>query len=197
MGPRLQFHGEEMNDLVAYLAKSNPPGERKDASGDAARGWAVFQAQCLPCHSVGGHGGNVGPPLGPERDLPLNSAEFAGVLWNHKRANPVLKGNEMADLTAFLASLRYVEPSGSRFVGERIFAERGCSYCHGPRAEGNQFGPRLGAEGDAYTIVSFTAALWKHGPKMVDRVQAMHISWPELEPSDAGNLIAFLNSPRP
>ena len=161
-----------------------------DETATTARGWAVFQTLCLPCHSVAGHGGKVGPALDPERDLPLNTA-----LWNHKPAHPVLKGNDMPDLTAFLASLRYVEPSGSRFVGERIFTERGCAYCHGPRAEGNQFGPRLGADGDAYTIVSFTTALWKHGPKMVDRVQAMHISWPELEPSDAGNLIAFLNRP--
>jgi mono/diheme cytochrome c family protein len=202
-----EFRGEEMSDLVAYLTKGNSKREVVDDPGSAARGWVVFQAQCLACHSVGGHGGNIGPAFGPERDLPLNAAEFAGVLWNHapamlKRAGedgiakPVLQGSEMTDLASFLASLRYVEPGGSRFVGERVFAERGCAQCHGSHAEGGQFGPRLGSAGDAYTVVSFTAALWKHGPQMVEQVQAMNIPWPSLKPADIGNLIAFLNGSR-
>lgn len=202
-----EFKGDEMGDLVAYLAKTSSKPEMPEVQGSAARGWIVFQAQCIQCHSVGGHGGKLGPELGPEHDLPLTTAEFAGVLWNHAPAMlklvrdrsiaaPILQGNEMADLAAFLASLRYVEPTGSPFVGERIFELRGCAHCHGPRAEGTKIGPGLRATGDAYTVVSFTTAFWKHGPRMADRVQALGVSWPVLEPSDIGNLIAFLNDPR-
>jgi hypothetical protein len=31
---------------------------------------------------------------------------------------------------------------------------------------------------------------------MVDRVEEIGISWPTLEPTDIGDLVAFLNAPR-
>jgi mono/diheme cytochrome c family protein len=202
-----EFTGSEMNDLVAYVGEGNQKARASESAGGAERGWRVFQTRCIQCHSVRGNGGKLGPELGPEHDLPLTEAAFASVLWNHAPAMlrlgrengiamPTLQRDEMTDLTAFLASLRYVEPSGSSFVGERVFRVRGCAQCHGPEAEGTRLGPRLRAGDDAYTAVSFTAALWKHGPRMVDRVEEAGISWPTLEATDIGDLVAFLNAPR-
>ncbi len=202
-----EFTGSEMNDLVAYVGEKNPSAHAPENAGDAGRGWKVFQARCIRCHSVEGHGGELGPGLGPEHDLPLTTAAFASVLWNHAPAMlrlgrengiapPTLQRDEMADLTAFLASLRYVEPTGSPFVGEQVFTLRGCAQCHGPEAEGTRLGPRLRAGSDAYTAVTFTAGLWKHGPQMMDRVEKMGISWPALEATDIGDLVAFLNAPQ-
>jgi mono/diheme cytochrome c family protein len=201
------FMGGEMNDLIAYLT-SGAPSERsaQEVRGNAERGWRVFQAKCIHCHSVRGQGGSVGPELGPEHDVPLSTARFASVLWNHAPAmfeqgrekgiaSPVLQGDEMTDLLAFLASLRYFEPTGSPFVGERVFAERGCSGCHGPGAEGTPNGPRLRSGTEAFTTVSFTAALWRHGPRMIDRAEAMGVTWPALKPTDIGDLVSFLNTP--
>jgi hypothetical protein len=54
----------------------------------------------------------------------------------------------------------------------------------------------LQAKGDSYTAVSFTTALWKHGPKMVDRTEQAGIAWPVLEPTDLGDLVSFLNGHR-
>jgi mono/diheme cytochrome c family protein len=202
-----QFTGSEMNDLVAYVGEGNQKARASANAGSAELGWKVFQARCIQCHSVRGNGGKLGPELGPEHDLPLTTAAFASELWNHApamlrlgrengTAMPTLQRDEMADLAAFLASLRYVEPTGSSFVGERVFSVRGCAQCHGPEADGTRLGPRLRAGDDAYTAVSFTAALWKHGPRMVDRVEEMGISWPTLEATDIGDLVAFLNVPR-
>jgi mono/diheme cytochrome c family protein len=205
-----EFMGSEMNDLVAYVGEGNegnPWARASESAGRAERGWKVFQARCIQCHSVRRNGGKLGPELGPEHELPLTTAAFASVLWNHAPAMlrlgrengiaiPTLQRDEMADLTAFLASLRYVEPAGSSFVGERVFRMRGCAQCHGPEAEGTMLGPRLRAGDDAYTAVSFTAALWKHGPRMIDRVEKMGISWPTLQATDIGDLVAFLNAPR-
>jgi len=203
-----QFTGGEMNDLIAYVSA----GGRADAAagrsmhGNAEQGWGVFQAKCIQCHAVRGQGGKVGPELGPEREVPLTTARFASVMWNHAPAMirqgrdngialPVLQGNEMADLLAFLASLRYFEPTGSPFVGERVFAERGCAGCHGTAAEGTGNGPKLRARADAFTTVSFTTALWRHGPRMIDRAEAMGVTWPTLQPTDVGDLVSFLNAP--
>lgn len=199
-----QFSGTEMNDLIAYVGAS--PSRGQPARGSADRGWQVFQGKCIQCHSARGKGGAIGPELGPETDLPLSTTQFASLLWNHAptmlrlgRDNgipaPLLEGDQIVDLQAFLASLRYFEPSGSALVGERVFTERGCAGCHGPEAQGTEMAPGLRAEAEAFTAVSFTTALWKHGPKMVDRAEESGAHWPILQASDIGDLVSFLNAP--
>jgi len=206
LGQWPEFMGSEMNDLVAYVGAGNQTPQASARTASADNGWKVFQARCIQCHAVRGQGGTLGPELGPAHELPLTTSAFASVLWNHAPAMirlghetgvavPTLQRDEMADLTAFLASLRYVEPTGSPFVGQRVFRVRGCAQCHGQEAEGTELGPSLRAREDAYTTVSFTAALWKHGPKMIDRVEQMGLSWPTLEATDIGDLVAFLNAP--
>jgi mono/diheme cytochrome c family protein len=208
LGAWPQFTGTEMNDLVAYVnggaeAKIEQDG---DLRGSADHGWKVFQAQCIQCHSVRGKGGKIGPELGPGHDLPRTSAQFAAVLWNHapamlqhtqeaRVAAPKLQGEEITDVLRFLASLRYFEPTGSPYLGQSIFAERGCARCHGPSAEGTRNAPKLRAGSDAFTMVSFATALWSHGPAMNTRAEKLGIPWPALEPGDVGELIAFLNDP--
>ena len=208
-----QFQGDEMNDLIAYVTAGNPP-LRADAPGDYRhalpgspdRGWQVFQAKCIQCHSVGGKGGHVGPELGPDHSLPFSFAQFAAVLWNHAPSMlkevraagmtpPTLEGDEITDVLQFLISLRYHEPTGSPFLGERVFGERGCARCHGGRAEGTREGPQLKAGADAFTTVSLASALWRHGPAMRTRAERLGIAWPTLEAGDMGDLISFLNDP--
>jgi len=205
-----QFQGDEMNDLIAYASRgggaAGPPAhsDGSTVAGSAERGWQVFQAKCIACHSVGGKGGHTGPELGPDHDLPRSSAQFAAVLWNHAPAMleqvraarmtpPTLQGNEIADVLQFLISLRYFEPSGSAFLGARVFTERGCALCHGSKAEGTKEGPRIAAGGDAFTTVSLASALWRHGPAMRVRTERLGVAWPTLEATDLGDLISFLN----
>ena len=208
LGAWPQFTGAEMNDLVAYVNGAPSPAIQEDAAlrGSADHGWDVFQVKCIQCHSVRGKGGKIGPELGPDHELPHTSAQFAAVLWNHAPAMlrhareaglaaPTLQGEEITDVLRFLASLRYFEPTGSPFLGERVFAERGCASCHGPSAEGTRNGPKLRAGADAFTMVSFATALWSHGPAMNTRAEKLGIAWPSLEPGDVGELIAFLNDP--
>ena len=75
-----------------------------------------------------------------------------------------------------------------------MFAQRGCSTCHGARAEGTETGPSLKSGAEAYTTVSFTAALWRHGPKMFESVEQRGMPWPTLQPNDVGELVSFLNA---
>ena len=207
LGEWPQFSGTQMNDLIAYASTGVQPASGKPhrATGNAERGWTVFQARCMQCHAVRGQGGSIGPELGPDHDVPLTTAQFASLMWNHAPAMlkvgsasgvapPQLQGSDMTDLVAFLASLRYFEPSGSPLVGERVFAQRGCATCHGTKAEGTKLGPPLKAGAEAYTTVSFTAALWRHGPKMFESVEQAGMQWPTLQPNDVGELVSFLNA---
>jgi len=205
-----QFTGHEMNDLIAYVSSSAPhrATNTPETLGNPERGWAVFKSKCIQCHSAGGQGGSVGPELGPEHDFPLTTGQFASVLWNHAPAMlsqarekgidpPVLQGDEMADLRAFLASLRYFEPAGSPLVGQLVFSQSGCAACHGQTAEGTKTAPGLRSGKEALTTISFSVALWRHGPRMIDRADELGIPWPTLKPTDIGNLVSFLNAPVP
>jgi mono/diheme cytochrome c family protein len=80
-------------------------------------------------------------------------------------------------------------------VGERVFTERGCAHCHGPGAQGTKLGPQLRSSSEAFTTVSFTTALWRHGPHMMDRAEESGQPWPVLQPGDIGDLVSFLNGP--
>ncbi len=207
-----EFLGDEMNDLIAFAggARPSPKTARSNENvlrGSAERGWGVFQLKCMRCHSMDGHGGHIGPELGPDYDLPHSTAQFATVLWNHAPAMrkhareasltmPTLEGKEIRDVQTFLISLQYFEPRGSRFIGQRIFAERGCARCHGAAAEGTQEGPRLRNDADAFTAVSLASALWMHGPEMRAQAERLGIAWPALQSTDIGDLISFLNEPQ-
>lgn len=204
LGQWPQFRGTEMNDVIAYVTAGAKP-TAKVIPGNAEHGWATFQAKCIACHAVRGNGGHIGPDLGPERELPNTPAQFATVLWNHEPAmlararesgveSPSLEGAEIADLLQFLVSLRYFEPTGSPLLGARIFADRGCAICHGPRADGGKEGPGLRNRGDAFTTVSLATAFWRHGAAMGTRAEQLGITWPTLQATDIGDLIAFLNA---
>ncbi len=210
LGQWPQFTGKEMNDLIAFVSHGAPrkAANAGEAAGDAEHGWSVFQSRCIQCHSVNGQGGRSAPELGPQNELPLTNTQFAAVFWNHapemlrqsKETGipaPSFQGQEMRDLLTFLASLRYFEPTGTATAGAKVFADRGCAACHGSIAEGTPAGPALKAGTEPYTAVSFTVALWQHGPKMVDRSVEMGIPWPILKSTDIGDLVSFLNAPAP
>ena len=204
-----RFEGKEMNDLLAYIrATSNAPRREADVlPADPERGWKVFRAKsCIVCHSVKGKGGRTGPELGPNHQLPLTVVQFSGLMWNHSPEmwkvpeaktipRPTFQGQEIADLVAFLSSLRYFEPVGSPHMGETIFSERGCDRCHGARGEGAKGGPAIRGRGQPTTAITLATALWQHGPKMFQRTQELGRPWPMLQEGDVGDIVAFLNSP--
>ncbi len=205
-----RFEGREMNDLLAFI-RNHAGGQRRETEllpADPERGWKIFQAKsCIACHSVKGKGGRTGPELGPNRQLPLTIVQFAGLMWNHSPEmwsagqakaipRPTFQGREIADLVAFLSSLRYFEPAGSPHIGETLFSERGCNHCHGADAEGARGGPALRGRGQQTTAVTLATALWQHGPKMYRRTRELKRPWPTLNESDVGDIVAFLNSPQ-
>jgi mono/diheme cytochrome c family protein len=200
------FEGREMNDLLAYARGASVPGpDRLLLAADPDRGWKLFRDRsCVACHSVKDETGKVGPQLGPGCELPATIVQLAGTLWNHSEAmsramrergvtRPSFDGQEMADLVAFLYSVRTAEPGGSPRLGEVLYAGRGCDRCHGVRAAGTERGPGLRGRGKTFTSISFAAALWRHG-RVYGRTREDGQGWPELSEGDVGDLITYLNS---
>jgi mono/diheme cytochrome c family protein len=203
-----KFQGAEMNDLLAYIREVTT-GQRRESAllpADPERGRKLFQTKsCLHCHSYQGEGGRAGPDLGPQKELPPTLVAFAGTMWNHSPemwremqskgiTRPSFEGREMADLVAFLYSLRYFEPAGAPQQGKQLFEWRGCSQCHGTRAEGGKQGPALRRPGATVSTINLATGLWVHGPEMYRRTQQLKVPWPVLSEADVGHLVAFLNA---
>ena len=202
------FEGEQMNDLLAFVryVRGGPELESDLLPADPHRGWVLFREKgCIACHAIRGEGGTVGPDLGSDRPLPRTLTQMAGRMWNHSPQmyaamkakgiqRPTFEGKEMADLIAFLYSVRYFELGGSPIVGQQLFEERKCSQCHGRDAGGGQIGPNLRKAGQVYTPVNFALALWSHGPTMYAKAEGLGLGWPTLNEGDLSHLLAFLNS---
>lgn len=105
---------EEMSDLVSYLYFF----QFIDSPGDPRRGWAVYrEKRCGACHTATTEGKRVAPPLDEVVEKLGTPLEIITEMWNHASkmeekmaeenvAWPVLKGGEMADLIAYLFSVR-------------------------------------------------------------------------------------------
>ncbi len=206
-GERPRFESDEMNNLLAFARGGHPAGpERRLLDADPDRGWTLFREKsCLSCHPLETDKGEVGVQLGPGRTLPPTVVQLSGTMWNHSEgmsqamrargiARPALNRREMADIIAFLYSFRAAEPGGSTRLGEVLYVTRGCSRCHGAKAEGTSSGPRLRGAGRSFSSVSFATALWRHGPRMYERALQLGFEWPGLVEGDVGDLATFLNS---
>ncbi len=202
-----QFEARDMNDVMAFARKGQSIGlDWLLVAADADRGWKLYREKaCVTCHSLRGEAGRVGPDLGPGRELPATIVQLAGSMWNHSLAmsramnakgvkRPRFSDAEMADLIAFLYSIRASEPGGSATLGEVTFDGRGCGSCHGPHGDGTESAPGLRGKDRRYSSISLGTALWQHGPEMNKRVVEKGVKWPDLSEGDVGDLIAFLNS---
>ncbi len=142
--------------------------------------------------------------MGPEltgRVMPRTVSQFAGLMWNHaprmaermaalRMRPPRFSDKEMADLISYLFSARYFEQSGNANVGKQIFLSKGCASCHGPQPGG---GPDLSGWQGQVSPTRLAAALWNHGPAMLEHMQQAKVEWPSFRQEEMENLMAFLN----
>jgi mono/diheme cytochrome c family protein len=108
-----KLSGQDMADLLAYLYMAH----YFDAPGDARRGATLVRDRgCLACHSVRGKGGKVAADFATSNVVGSPGSLIAG-MWNHAALMeaqaqrqgvswPVLQGGELADIAAYVNSLR-------------------------------------------------------------------------------------------
>lgn len=195
-----EFSGGEMADLQAHIRAQGLRTDRRVdllPLPDPDRGSRVFVAKrCLDCHR-----GRVGE--GPNLDaasLHLTAAQISGILWNHSYAMhdrmrargipfPTFSGTEMADLIAYLHFLGFFAEAGDAARGEAVFAERGCSSCHGGAG---QTAPDLAGNKVALDPVALSAAMWNHSPEMHRLMSEQSVAWPKFDAGDMEHLATYL-----
>jgi mono/diheme cytochrome c family protein len=207
---RPTFKGSELLDLVAYLKSASPEPVEEPLyvlPGRAEQGGQLFvEKECRGCHSVGGKGGQVGPDLG-ERGLHRSLTEFAAAMWNKTPAMikamkargvqlPQLEPQEMADIVAYLYSVRYFAEPGDSRKGEKLVADKGCLRCHAVRGKGGKSATDLARSKRRLAPAAVISVMWNHALGMQEQTETQQRTWPQFRPKEMANLVAYLEALR-
>jgi len=204
---RPTFTAPELRDLIAYLAPATagpPEGPLYVLPGRAELGRDLFvEKKCVQCHSVGGAGGKVGPDL-VALSVRRSPIEFATAIWNKAPAMlkamtdrgitlPQLRPEEMADLVAYLYSVRYFASGGSVPKGWVVATNKGCLNCHGVSGERGKPASDLTKAKALDSSAAVLAALWNH-TLVTPVVAGKKLDWPMLNPGEMADLVTLLES---
>jgi cytochrome c2 len=198
---RVEFKGNEMIDLIAYIRSSSPTVERIYLSpGDPTSGEGLFTRKgCIVCHTPG-----KDMDLARRRDFPKTPAQMAGTMWNHAHvmwkgmkergmAPPELSDQEMADVVAYLISIRYFDEPGSPERGKTVFTRKQCNLCH---AKDSKKQSLVRLKGQISPIL-MAQALWNHGPEMLEEMKKAKVSWQKIDAREMVDLMEYLNRGTP
>lgn len=184
--PRLS--AMEMTDLLVYLRSTQHPARVDDFSpGPAESGERLFVSKgCAACH--------MGALTLEARPTRYSLTDFAAAMWDHAFrtvTNPApISYEEMRRLVGYLVSTQFYEERGDVKQGRRVFAGKHCAACHDDPTSG---APPRSAMAGRMTSFDMVAALWKHGPVMLDRMRQKKISWPRFSGSEMADLAAYLH----
>jgi mono/diheme cytochrome c family protein len=184
-----QLSAQELSDILVYL--QNLPETRSLAANFAfppsANGAALFESKgCARCHTG---------KMALETKLKnATMTEIAAGMWNHApnmaQPAPKLEKEEMRQIVSHVWMGQYSN-AGSPERGKRVFAEKGCAACHGATGKS---APALARGKGAYSEIVMTAAVWQHGPRMLDRMKERKQAWPRFTAPQMTDLIAYLNT---
>lgn len=200
------FSEDELADIISYIyyvKLFDEPG-----NPDSGERW-FREKRCVVCHSVGGAGGDVGPPLDSYANY-VAPIMLATGLWNSGPAMqssqvsrgvpmPIFVGREMADIHAYIrqrSSLRdrdlvFLQPPDPN-AGRALFSAKGCSRCHGDDGRGTRSGPDLRTATQRMQVSEIAGQLWNHSFQMSAAMGALSTTFPKFQATEMADVISFL-----
>jgi mono/diheme cytochrome c family protein len=203
------FSGPDLTDLITYIesvSNASPAGPLYVLPGNAADGRDMFVKKgCVECHSIRGAGGGAAPDLA-RRGVSWDLAEFAAAMWNKAPAMmarmrsrgisvPQLNPGEMADLLAYLYSVRYFAESGNMNAGRHLLRTRGCLTCHSLNARGADKAGDLAERAAMASPAEVVAVLWNHVKYTETGDSLVAAAWPVIGAKEMADIAAFLQAP--
>lgn len=186
-----EITGQDLTDLLVFIR--NSPGKRSAAehfqiSDSQTEGERLFQSKgCVACHGTG-------KISLPERLRGLTLTGVAAQMWDHAprmKAPPIhLEAQEMRQLLSYIWARQFFQEAGSVVSGRRAFAKH-CSSCHD---DANSGAPHIAPRAGGFNGITMVSDLWKHGPAMLDKMNAKGVSWPRFRAGEMSDLIAYFNS---
>jgi mono/diheme cytochrome c family protein len=203
---RPTFKAGELIDLIAYINRESPKAatEVYVLPGRASEGMRLLiDKRCLECHSASGRAEN--PMNLADREAHKSVTDFAAAMWNklpkmrlemiaRNVAFRQLKPEEMADIVAFLYSVRYFAEAGDPRNGVILAADKGCLGCHGLYGEQGKPASDLSRSEATATAPGTLSTLWNHSfiadPRPADKQKP----WPMLSGKQMADLMTYLRS---
>jgi cytochrome c2 len=197
---RPRFARKEMANLLAFIHSrtgTKTPDERFLLPGSSLSGQRLFSEKgCVACHSVYGAGGRIGPDLS-SKEYSRSVADIAAAMWNHdtlmwlkageaKTPRPTFGQGELADIIAFLYSIRSADVPGDASIGKKLFAEKGCAECH------ESVVLDLSSSDPPGFPAKLAAAMWNHIPTAGRLIRDKNLRWPRFESDEVRDLAAYL-----
>lgn len=204
---RPTFQGTELLDLIAYINRTSATpltGPLYVLPGRASEGLRLLiDKRCLDCHSASGKGD--GPMNLADREAHKSVTEFAAAMWNklpkmtsEMKSRSVafrpLKLEEMADIVAFLYSVRYFAQAGDPRNGVILATYKGCLGCHGLYSEPGKPASDLTRSEAIATQPGSLSALWNHSFIADPRPPDRQTPWPTFTGAEMADLMTYLRS---
>ena len=196
----VEFKGNEMIDLITYIRSFAPTVEKIYLyPGDPGQGERFFvQKGCVQCHTPGGQ-----LDLSKRKDFPRTLAQLSGTMWNHSHKMwreievrrmewPSLSPIVMADLVAYLFSIRYFDEPGDPGRGKTIFTNKQCHVCHGKGKK-----PNLADLKGQISPIFMAQLMWNHGPGMLEKMRKEKVPWQRFNGEEMADLMEYLNRGTP
>jgi mono/diheme cytochrome c family protein len=205
---RPELEENEISDLAngirSYMVPTKISGDAHYL-GDPVKGKKLSEQKgCMLCHSFRGVGGKLGPDFN-EVDLNYSVIQIAGRMWNHGPkmwelmttndiSIPVFEKGEMADVIAYLYSLKLEDNPGNVDIGQQIIVKRGCLSCHSLHGKGEDLSADLANLEIIATPLVMITAMWNHAPAMQKIHLEKNVKWPNLNGKDMADLYAYLRT---
>jgi cytochrome c2 len=204
--------------LACALAPAPPPFGARAAEaaaapvpaptprGDVRRGSAVFIAKsCARCHSIWGHGGEIGPDLGRTRAGALTDSQLAAAMWNHvprmwgkmqeeKIPHVAIAEGDMRDLFAYLSFVRALDEPGDPEAGRVLLAEKRCGTCHAVDDRKGRTAPDLRRWARYRNPAVWAKLMFDHAPRMMQEMARRDITPPSLDARELVNVVSYIRS---
>ena len=204
---RPTFKENELSDLIAFLHRASPApaaGPVYVLPGRPEEGAQLFATRrCLECHSASGVAG--GEMNLAQREAQKSLTAFAAAMWNKmprmaeamKQRNvpfQTLQPFEMADIVAFLYSVRYFADAGDPRAGVILATYKGCLTCHAIFGEPGKPASDLTKSRALASAPATLAALWNHAYVSDPRPPAERADWHAFTGRQMADLFAYLRT---
>jgi cytochrome c2 len=203
------LYGKDIDDLAAYTRDASRETISEElflTPVNLDEGKRLFlEKGCTICHSFKGQGGSTGQKIEDMR-LQKSVTEIASLMWRNHAPDlmfdalekegmrwPLLSGQEMADLIAFLYFTRFYEPAGSVADGQRIFEAKNCGECHSVGATGRKDVSDL-SKVDFESKVAMMAEMLTHASEIKDKILEIGMDWPTFTSEELRHIFAYLKS---
>ncbi len=187
-------------------APVDAPAAPSAPRGDVRRGSAVFIAKsCARCHSIWGHGGEIGPDLGRTRAGALTDSELAAAMWNHvprmwgkmqeeKIPHVTIGEGEMVDLFAYLSFVRALDEPGDPDAGRLLLARKRCGTCHAVDDREGRTAPDLRRWARYRNPAVWAKLMFDHAPRMMQEMARRDIMPPSLDARELVHIVSYIRS---